>query len=197
MTIGLKTVGALTLGTMMLTYGGCMRSPSRVYPPPVNATAAGEAAMQEYDTNKDGKVTGEELQKAPSLLSAIRNLDIDGDKAVTAQEVAKRIEVWQAKKHGQMIKMVNVKYQGRPLAGAIVVYEPEAFLGDNVMNTYNSTTDKRGMAVMRGIAPGLYKVKITKEGLDLPAKYNTQTTLGDEVAEDAKGAVGGAVFVLE
>lgn len=152
--------------------------------------------MQEYDANKDGKVSGEELRMAPSLSAAIRNLDQNGDKAVTAQEVTTRIEAWQASKIGQMMEMVTVKYQGRRLAGANVVFEPEAFLGAE-MKAASGTTDGNGMTVLQGIAPGLYKVRITKEGVNVPVKYNDQTTLGAEVAKDAPIVDGGVLFDLK
>ena len=35
-----------------------------------------------------------------------------------------------------------------------------------------------------GVPPGLYRVKITKIGLDIPAEYNTKTTVDVEVAID-------------
>ncbi len=171
---------------------GRSRKPSRVHPPEINAGAAGRAAMKEYDTNKDGKAAGDELLKAPSLNAAIDNLDQDGDKAVSAEEVTARIEKWQESKLGRMSMIITVTFRGKPLQGASVVLEPEKFLGENV-KAAKGTTDQHGMVVVRtvdselpGVAPGLYKVKITKEGMNLPAKYNKQTTLGIEVAVDSK-----------
>ena len=32
-----------------------------------------------------------------------------------------------------------------------------------------------------GLSPGFYRVEITKEGDNIPAKYNTATTLGLEI----------------
>jgi len=203
MTNRLRTLGTLTLGTMVLLACGCNRTPSRVDPPGINAGAAGPAAMKLYDKNNDGKVSGAELQTAPSLNAAIGNLDKDGDKAVTADEVTERIEKWQEDRVGLTTVGVTVNYRGQPLAGAKIVFEPEEFLGKNVKPA-SGTTDESGRTVVRiedsdlpGIAPGLYKVKITREGMNLPAKYNTQTILGAEVARDAKDAMeGGPTFNL-
>ena len=47
-----------------------------------------------------------------------------------------------------------------------------------------------------GVPPGFYLVRITKAGVNIPAKYNTQTTLGAEVSNDPS-SYGGANFVLE
>jgi hypothetical protein len=199
----LRTLGMLILGTMFLACCSCSRAPARVYPPGIDAAAAGPAAMQEYDVNKDGKVAGPELAAAPGLSAAIANLDKDGDKAVSAEEVTKRIESWQKSKVGLTSVVVTVRYLGRPLAGANVVFEPEAFLGPNIKNS-SGTTGETGMAVLsipnadrQGVPFGLYKVRITKEDMNLPAKCNTQTILGAEVAPDAKNAETGPVFDLK
>ncbi len=182
----------LTFGAMFLLACGCTRKPSRVHPPKINAGAAGRAAMKEYDTNKDGKVAGDELKKAPSLNAAIGNLDQDKDGAVTAEEVTKRIEKWQESRLGRTGVIATVTLRRQPLEGASVVLEPEGFLGENVKEA-TGTTDQHGMVVLKtvdsdlpGVAPGLYKVKITKKGVNLPAKYNEQTILGIEVAQDSK-----------
>jgi len=203
MTVRLRTFGALTLGVMALVYCGCTRGPSRVNPPSINPSAAGAAAMEQYDTNKDGKVSDAELQNAPSLSAAIGNLDTNGDKAVSAEEVTQRIQAWQETRLGRTTVTVTVKYRGQPLAGADVVFEPEGFLGSEI-KAAKGRTDESGMTSLSvpnsdipGIAPGLYKVKITKEGTNLPAQYNTQTTLGAEVARDAKDAETGPVFELK
>jgi hypothetical protein len=38
-----------------------------------------------------------------------------------------------------------------------------------------------------GVRPGFYRVEITKPGEKIPAKYNTEAILGQEVVIDAKG----------
>jgi hypothetical protein len=199
MTERFRIFGLLTLIAMFLFSGGCSRKPSRVFAPSIDAAAAGAAAMAEYDTNKDGKVAGEELQKAPSLNAAIDNLDLNKDRAVSAEEVTKRIEEWQKSKVGLTNASVRVTYRGQPLGGATVVFEPEKFLGASVKMA-TGTTDPSGAASVSianaeypGVAAGLYKVKITKGGMNLAAKYNDQTILGTEVASDAKDAVDGGL----
>ncbi|MBN2021312.1 MAG: hypothetical protein JW809_00825 [Pirellulales bacterium] len=183
----------------LAAVGGCSRRPSRVYPPSIDASAAGEAAMAQYDTNKDGKVAGDELAKAPSLKAAIDKLDANGDKGVSAEEVTARIKQWQDSRLGLMLVSCVFNYQGRPLSGAKVVFEPEAFLGPNV-KAAEGTTDQRGNVSMTipggsppGMAPGLYKVKITSDKMKVPARFNDETILGIEVANDAKGMDEGAI----
>ena len=37
-----------------------------------------------------------------------------------------------------------------------------------------------------GLAAGLYRIRVTKAGASIPARYNTQSTLGREVLTDAR-----------
>ena len=82
-------------------------------------------------------------------------------------------------------------HDGKPLDGAEVKFVPERFLG-NRMIVATGKTDENGMARVSiptsgqpsdppGVPQGFYRVEITKPGLDIPAKYNTQTVLGREV----------------
>ena len=58
----------------------------------------------------------------------------------------------------------------------------------------SGVTDAGGRAVIsypyaadptvQGLPPGFYRVEITKDGEKIPAKYNTDTILGIEVAND-------------
>ena len=82
---------------------------------------------------------------------------------------------------------------GRPLSGATVKLIPEKYLGDEIKAAVGVTNDG-GSATMRipdedlpeaqrgivGVHYGTYKVEITHPTMKIPAKYNTQTTLGYE-----------------
>ena len=98
---------------------------------------------------------------------------------------------------------------GKPLSGAMVTLEPESFLGNAVKPATGVTVDGtadmsiaeqyRPAPSLWGVYCGLYKVRISKQqgGLEaIPSKYNTETTLGCEVALDAPGAANGLVFRL-
>ncbi len=184
---------------------GCSGRPARVHAPTINANEAGAAAMEQYDTNKDGKVAGAELQAAPSLMAALGNLDKDGDKAVSAEEVTGRVLAWQESKTGLTPVTCNITFRGQPLAGAKVVFEPEKFLGENI-KACEGTTNPRGMASLSipnserklpGGAPGLYLIRITSQNVQLPPQYNTQTILGAEVANDSATAERGVMLNLK
>jgi len=204
----LDKIASFALAAVCLTATvcwGCSRGPSRVYPPAIDAAAAGRDAMAQYDSDRDGKVAGEELDKAPALKAALKNLDADGDLAVNAGEVTARVKAWQQTKLGRMVLSCQVNMDGRPLPGANVTFVPEEFLGDEIRPA-TGVTDAQGIATLTvqgdpdgppGVPPGLYRVSITKEGADIPTKYNTETILGQEVALDAGNIQEGIVFKLE
>ena len=202
----------LVLGGLLLACVGCWaRTPDRVKPPTIDASAAGAEAIKIYDTNKDGKISGEELDKCPAIKAALAQIDPGGQGEVTAEKITARIRQWQETKLGKMSLTCMVTHNGQPLAGATVTFVPEKFLGSEIKPA-TGTTDANGMAmlsvatntptgerVLPGIAPGLYRVVITKQGMDIPAKYSAEasTVLGVEAAQDtARNRMGGIKFDL-
>ncbi len=184
---------------------GCSGKPSRIHPPSINAGSAGSAAMKQYDLNGDGKVAGDELEKAPSLKAGLVRLDTNNDGAVSADEVAARIGAWQDSKVGRMSATLTILANGKPLEGATVTLIPEEFLGGNVKPA-TGTTDAGGVVMPTievsaedppGVAPGFYLVQVTKEGMNIPPMYNTETVLGVELAPDALEMEEGITFNLK
>jgi hypothetical protein len=179
-----------------------------IYPPAIDAAAAGTKAIEMFDANKDGKISGAELDKCPGLKAAIDQIDKTGKGEITAGMITARIKAWQASKLGRMSMSAKVTHNGQPLAGAEVKFVPEKFLGDKIP-TATGKTDANGMAMLTvppdpakpnfppGVAPGLYRVEITKAGENIPAKYNTETVFGQEAAQDAKGLREGIKFDLK
>jgi hypothetical protein len=184
---------------MPILFTSCFSGPAAVNQPSIDADDAGSKAMEMYDTNGDGKVAGDELEKAPGLNAALKRLDTNGDKGVSADEVTERVKLWQAMKTGLVSFSFTATLDGRPLEGAVVTFEPEAFLGDAIKQAV-ATTDGFGSGgptvpkelrvdsdTPPGVAYGLYQVKISKmvDGKEtIPSKYNEQTTLGQEVMHD-------------
>jgi hypothetical protein len=182
------------------------RGPQRIYPPTVDVSAAGAKAIELFDANKDGKISSDELDKCPGIKAALAQIDPSGKGEVTDGKIAARIKAWQASRLGRMSISCTVKHDGKPLADATVKFVPEKFLGENV-KTASGKTDANGVAMISipttdrkdppGVAPGLYRVEITKADEPIPAKYNTETTLGQEVALDAAHIREGLKFDLE
>jgi hypothetical protein len=103
---------------------------------------------------------------------------------------------------------VKVTLNGRPLVEATVTLEPEPFLGDEIKaatgltNAFGTTSpsipkEERPDPTLPGGAHfGIYKVKISKivDGKEtIPARYNTETTLGLEVSYDEPGIMNGNI----
>ena len=131
---------------------------------------------------------------------------------ISAEDIDARIREWQAAGTGRVSVPCHVIHAKKgskpePLAGAEVKFVPESFLG-SALATGAGTTDKSGNAMISqpsrggddpatGMGPGFYRVEITK-GSEIPAKYNTETVLGAEVAGDAVWqSMGGLTFELD
>jgi hypothetical protein len=200
-----RAITSCTLAVSLIIAAGCPRTPPRLYPPAIDASAAGAKAIEMYDTDKDGKISGAELDKCPALKAAMAQIDTSGEGAITAAKITARIKAWQESKLGRMSLSCTVLHNGKPLPGAEVKFVPETFLGNNI-KTASGKTDQNGVAMISvpttdrqdppGVAPGLYRVEITKAS-EIPAKYNNDTTLGQEVALDAQGLREGVRFDLK
>jgi len=152
-----------------------------------------------YDKNGDGVISGDEFNHAPALKEALPRLDTNGDNGVSADEIAARVIAWKAMQIGMTSFRCHVALDGEPLVGATVTFEPEPFLGEDIKTAIGVTNPFGDAApaipkeqrpdpkLPGGIHLGLYKVRISKivNGKEtLPARYNAQTTLGQEVSND-------------
>jgi hypothetical protein len=175
-----------------------------VYPPGISSTA-GPDAVAMFDADKDGRIDGAELDKCPGLKAALSRVD-PANQGVTADMIAARIKAWKDCKVGRMSVSCRVTHNGQPLAGAEVKFVPEKFLGAEIKPA-TGKTDQNGMAMMSvqtkgpgdppGVPPGFYRVEVTSPSLNIPAKYNTETTLGQEVALDNRDLQQGIAFDLK
>lgn len=199
--LGAKVILAL------LFVGGCSRGP-KSFAPEIDPYAAAVAAVAQYDANGDGLISGLELDKAASLKSNLDKIDSDGDKALSADEIAARIRYWQKTKQLRTRTPIRcmVFHNKDILLDADVKLLPEKFLGDR-MKIAKGKTGFNGVAVLNaenpdpgdppGVGPGFYRVEITKTGEEIPAKYNTETILGIDTSMDNPDMYKGVRFLLE
>jgi len=185
---------------------GCGSSTKPAVVPDLPDASAANKAMELYDSNHDGFLDAKELDQVPGLKAAIKQVDTDHDGKISQQEIAGRIKSWAESKIGRMRVTCQVTHNGNPLAGAKVAFVPEKFLGGGLQSG-SGTTSAAGSArisapyaadpAIQGLSPGFYRVEITKEGENIPAKYNTETTLGAEVANGSESQQTGLKFDLQ
>jgi len=180
---------------------GCDRGPSRLELPEYQP-AVGQAAIAQYDSNKDGKISGDELKKSPALSSALANIDSNNDGAITGEEIDARVQQWRASRVALMPVCCKVLLNGKPVAKARITFEPEAFLGNSVHGA-TGITDEDGVAILTipaehlsnpsvtGVAPGFYKIVAEIEN----ERHTTGPRTGCEVAPDASWSGEGIVPV--
>jgi hypothetical protein len=187
---------SVTLALAAFLVSGC-GGLSELKPPQVNADEAASAAIEAYDSDGNGALSEAELAKLPAL--TLKSSDKDGDSQVSAEEIAARIRVWSEGETGLMSFYCMVTFDGRPLEGAEVTLDPEPFL-DGAVKPASGITRSDGAILkidpallpeedryLRGVQPGLYKVRITHPTQKIPPRYNTATTLGQEIVPGTTG----------
>lgn len=172
---------------------GCARGPARVQAPSVDPQAAADKAIELYDANRDQQLDTEEVARCPGINVMLSLYDQNNDGRVDRAEIAERLGDLLKNRVGLTQLRSHVTYRGRPLPNATVVFEPEAYLGGEVQ-TARGTTDAHGsaqMSIAEELLPenlrkmklvhyGTYRVRITHPTIQLPAKFNSETTLGYE-----------------
>lgn len=193
-----RTTASLSLLCLIALLVGCSGGPAPVKLPSFDPVGAGKRAMELYDTDGDGFVAGEELENAPGLNAALKNLDANKDSKVSAEEIAERIRTWQTSRIGLMSFSCDVLLDGKPLESGTVTYDPEEFLGGAIQQAVGELATGSAVPLIPkekrptpdtppGIQAGIYKVRISRivNGKEtIPARYNTETTLGHEVSRD-------------
>ena len=183
---------------------GC--SGEGISPPAVEPQAAARAAITQYDTNKNGALDGDELAAAPGFNAALPSMDQDHDGQLSTDEIASRVKVIVGDEVGMLQMQCTVTLDGQPLAGALVTAIPEPALGSQFRRATGTTgNDGRagltmGLEGFPGMQCGVFRIEISHKdetGQEtLPAKYNTATTLGMEVALDLPTTERGMKFAL-
>jgi hypothetical protein len=165
-----------------------------VKPPSVNPSQAASAAIELCDKDANGLLSAGELAACPGLLATLDKYDTSGDKQLDEAEIAARLSEMYSRGAGLTSFDCRVTLDNRPLGGAQVRLVPEPFLGGDVKSG-SGVTDRSGSVTVaiadeelpeavRGLKKmqlGVYRVEITHPRAKIPAKYNTQTTLGHEI----------------
>lgn len=180
----------------LLALAGCTQSGTQLKVatvPNYDTEAITQAILADFDKNKNGSIEPNEAQACPALAGAFADIDTNRDRRLSADELRKRVEAYAASATGSVEVGCAVRVDDQPLAGATVTFVPEACMGPT-LKTAVGTTDADGRCseykidgkLYRGIAPGLYKIQVTKDGTAIPARFNSQTILGKEVFHDPR-----------
>src|SRR5262245_39706088 len=124
---------------------GCSGSAEYVKPPKIDPASAATQALELYDKNHDGKLNQGELAQCPGVLISIEKYDTNNDKMIDEEEFRTRLQSLLKHGTGGTELAAHVIYQGKPLAGATVVFEPEPYLGDDIQ-TGQGVTSNAGIA---------------------------------------------------
>ena len=181
----------LSAGSLaILVLAGCIQRTPSVALPSYSADKISSAAIVALDTNHDNMLDAEELEKAPGLKAALKNIDEDKDGRISAAEIESRIDAYAKAKVGLRNETYSFTLNGEPLADAHIVFTPEPFFGDSIRQG-EGRTDKTGSTALKiegnsilGMTCGMYQISVSKKNASgketIPAKYNTETTLGYE-----------------
>lgn len=191
LTVHVSSSWIATLAVASLVLVGCEGSAPSLESVSTSPDGLVERALSLYDTNKDGSIDESEAKASPALASAMPRWDTNRDKRLSKDEMLPRMTILGQQGHVVMPVLVKVTRRGRPLSGVTVRYVPDPLLGDS-FTAGVGTTGADGVATMdlveggqqgyAGVHAGLYRVEVTGSGV--PAQYNTNTTLGQEVALD-------------
>ncbi len=175
--------------TMLLPICGCS---GRVSTAGVDPAAVARRAVEQYDKNGDGRITDAEF--SPGLKALAKTADENKDGALTASEIANRLQAHVDSKIGLQDMGGQILLDNRPLPGATVTFLPDPVFND-VLEAASGVTDESGFVSVSiagssfpGMRPGFYRVEVSKKigGREqIPARYNTQSELGEEVGPNA------------
>jgi hypothetical protein len=155
----------------LLCVVGCS-SEKPVTAPKLDPAAAAELAMQEYDSDSDGKISKAEAKK--TAMDPKKGWDSDGDGAISADEVQARLERYEALKAGIQTLTCTVRFRGDFLPDAAILFDPEPFLGETAVMA-EGTTDGYGQAEIT--APSISEQDPTLQGIRCGLMFTLATIM--------------------
>ena len=114
------------------------------------------------------------LERAPGLKAALLRVPHDPQGHIAAGDIETRIAAWKQSGLARTLVWCLITKNGKPLAGAVVTFVPEEFLGPEV-KPGRGVTDAKGCAAISieganppGMSCGFYRVEVTKPGENIP-----------------------------
>jgi hypothetical protein len=180
---------------LLFALAGCGNSGPR--PPSYDPDAMVRSILDNYDTNKDGRLSRDEAAKSPSLADAFADLDANSDGYLDQDELLVPFNFIVSQKAGLAGVFLRVSQDGLPIANATVTLVPEPFML-GVVPPAKGVSGKDGVVTLRmegheeaGVQLGFYKaeVSLVQGGTEtIPSQYNTKTKLGKMIGYRWRGA---------
>lgn len=161
----------LVLVSLLLV--GCGRAKPKA--PTLDPTAMAAKAIELYDANGNGKIDGDEFAKTPALKFSLKEIDADKDKALSADEIQKRLEAWRASGITLTAPLFQCKIGGKTVKEGTMTLTPEPFLGENFQvaeGTFVNGACQPGApnaGNYQAIPVGFYTVEVTSPTGSIPA----------------------------
>lgn len=177
---------------LVVITAGCSNKPAPVTAPPIVASRAAAEAIRLCDRDGNGAVSPSEAAASPGLGAAFERVDTNHDGSLSAAEITARIADWANHGVGIVTQPVQITLNGKPLDGGRAEFIPEPYLS-RWLKPASATTLASGICspslppedlpqgLRMGINCGFYTVRITHPTLQVPPRYNEESTLGIEI----------------
>src|SRR5262249_36461682 len=173
-----------------LWSGGCASRPKSLPEAKYDPDSMATSALRDYDRNNNGLLEASELDACPGLKSALVGIDTNRDGKLSREELTERFAAYQS--IGTIAVPITVTLDGNPLAGATLTFTPESCMGGAIQAMTGKSDETGTVGAFEyggngyaGLHAGLYKVTVSRldaSGTEtIPARYSTQATLGCEV----------------
>ncbi|MDO4629193.1 MAG: hypothetical protein Q4C70_08425 [Planctomycetia bacterium] len=172
-------------GIFFAELSGCGRPAPTA--PEIEPEVMAKKALELYDANGDGKISGDELDKTPALAFSLKEMDTDKDRALSAAEIQSRLEAWQNSGITLTAPAFVCKIKGKTVKEGTMRLVPEAFLGETypiAEGTFiNGTCQLRApnKGNYQAIPLGFYNVEVSS-----PAGNISVGAVGVEVFDESK-----------
>lgn len=172
---------------------GCGGGLPALQPPDVDPAEAAKQAIALYDQDGNAVLAADELEACPGLKLMLDAYDTDSDTAISQAEIQDRLQKYVDSGAALVPLSVNLRLNNRPLNGATVKLVPEPYF-EGAIKPATGITAKSGAAQIsvaaddlpenqksfKAVQFGTYRVEITHPEIEIPKKYNTETSLGYE-----------------
>jgi hypothetical protein len=179
----MKIMLCLLLVASAAGCGGSAAQRVRAFDP---ASAAANV-LDEYDRNKDRKLSVQELKANAALSESAARIDKNRDGSLSETELRDRF-IAHEDLAAKFLFQVSVSAQGRPLASAAVTFTPEPFMGEG-LQSYVGTTLENGVCSLEGhdfktlgIPNGFYQIRITQPERGIDAVRGTE--IANDITRD-------------